>query len=90
MKVTVTETVEHSADITPEMIEAYIKRNGWVVCYDGPLTTSWNQGSGTYTLTLDKNQGDTETCDLRRALETISWQEARQPHFVLAEIAGGT
>jgi hypothetical protein len=32
MKVTVIEQVEHSADITAEMVEAYLVRRGWILC----------------------------------------------------------
>ena len=43
MVVTIQETIEHSRDLTAEMIQAYLERHGWKLCYEGPWTRSCHQ-----------------------------------------------
>jgi hypothetical protein len=86
VKVTVIEQVEHSADITAEMLKAYLVRRGWALDYstdigrwydkDGlcvwvPMTGAWHPVIAT------------------DAIRVVSVAENRKPHEVLADIEEG-
>jgi len=87
MIVTVQETIEHSRDITAEMVRAYLEKHRWridsetsqLIWYDAPDEMG-------YTATVSKHgRLDTIGLDIR----SIAGYERREPHEILADIAEG-
>lgn len=89
MKVTVIEQVEHAADITPEMVEAYLVQRNWICEYAGNYLRTYRHPSDRIVgLPGPMALASTEEC--AAVIETISRAEQRAPHLVLADIARGT
>ena len=80
MRVTVTETIEHSADITAEMVEAYLARHGWDRTGNG-----WSKGYRA----VGWPGGRRDAFAVRLVIRAIAALEDRVPDEVLADIASG-
>ena len=85
MIVTVQETIEHSADITAEMVEAYMRRHKWRHGFaDDGLTPLWIRGKKA--VFRPTPFGNVTT---KLVIEDMAKQLGRKPHEVLADIAEG-
>lgn len=88
MKVTVTETIEHSADITAEMVRQYFTRKGAVVIVR--RANDWEAigygAVGNYVF-VDCGEFVSERA-AAKIIERIALLENRKPHDVLADVAG--
>lgn len=80
MRVTVTETIEHSAEITREMIEEYMLSDGWECATSAP---AW--------IMLRRDGKDMMLgrwpFDITRNVHKIAEHQSRKPHEVLYDIA---
>lgn len=88
MKVTVTETIEHSADITPEMIEAYLRSKGWCLDYASSTGRQWFRSPRDFVVCVE--YGEWSPVLVTDAIRVIGLDEDRKPHEVLRDIARGT
>ena len=86
MRVVVTETIEHSADITAEMVEAYLKRRRWRrTMSDDGKTPGWIKGRRKAIASVGWRSAHV----LGWAISLLATHEGRKPHEVLADIASG-
>lgn len=84
MIVTVQETIEHSADITAEMVVAYAMRHGWTVVRECPMAVDLGAVDPEDFLVIWRNGAE-----LPKRVEWLASHENRKPHLVLADIAEG-
>ncbi len=85
MRVTVIETIEHSAEITPEMVVAFALRNGWKIDVKSGNSIDIDRGDGSADMTI-WNSG----AFLHYRVVDIATSLGRKPHEVLYDIARGT
>ena len=88
MKVTVQETIEHSRDITAEMVVAYALRHGWNEEWVGQSTASYRR-SGAWAIVVPLPNRILGDYRLETSVMTIARATGRKPHEVLADIAEG-
>ena len=84
MKVTVTETIEHSADITAAMIIAYALRHGWFIVRECPVAVDLGAVEPEDFIVVWRNGAE-----LGKRVAWLARHEHRKPHEVLADIAEG-
>jgi hypothetical protein len=87
MIVTVQETIEHSADITAEMVRAHLLKRGYVILggRKGEWTTYGYGTAGKYVIVDD---GEFISRHAATAVvDRIGALEGRAPHLVIADIA---
>lgn len=89
MIVTVQETIEHSREITAEMVRAYLVKRGSVILggRKGEWTTYGYGTAGKYVIVDDGEFVSKHAATA--AVERIGVLEGRAPHLVLADIAEG-
>lgn len=85
MKVTVTETIEHSADITAAMVVAYALRHGWTVGCTTERGVTIDRVDDADASLVIWNSG----AFLSNRIGDLAMVIGRKPHEVLADIAEG-
>lgn len=86
MKITVVETIEHSADITAQLVEAYLGRHRWPIRSEGRgwvLLRSPNERA------VYLSRYAARDYEIHDAIAKIAAEEQRQLHEVLYDIARG-
>jgi len=86
MIVTVQETIEHSRDITAEMVEAYIVKRRWRLDYESQQYR-WYDMPDTAAIPIPRSDKCRIDAVVQNILATIAKHEHRKPHEVLADIA---
>jgi len=87
MIVTVQETIEHSRDITAEMVETYMRRRGWREFADDTRVMYIGDSQKPSGLAPWFNQPNMRT--IACAIAALAAYEDRPPTEVLADIAEG-
>lgn len=88
MIVTVQETIDHSRDITAEMVEAYIVKQGWAY-HETSLLYRWYNRADSPTVAIPIAETTPWLGSLTSTIAFIAWYVERKPHLVLADIAEG-
>ena len=88
MNVTVQETIEHSADITAEMVEAYIVKQGWAY-HETSQLYRWYNRADSPTVAIPIAETTPWLGGLKSTITFIARYVERKPHEVLVDIAEG-
>lgn len=88
MIVTVQETIEHSRDITAEMVEAYISKRGWAY-HETSQLYRWYNRADSPTVAIPIIELTPWLGGLKSTITFIARYVECEPHLVLADIAEG-
>lgn len=85
MKITIQQVIDHTAEVSLEMLLSYLAKQGWKKEYDGDLVWAYRRRNGEYTINVCHRE--VRAVDLTTAISVLAKIEDRQPHLVLADIA---
>ncbi|MGK3995021.1 hypothetical protein [Sorangium sp. So ce1024] len=87
MKITVEDRRPVSAEVTVEMVEAYLRRTGWTMAHEVSEEEAWARGfrRGDDAVTL---MSGLQRRHVARVVEGLAAVERRQPSEVLSDIVG--
>jgi len=86
MIVAVQEIIEHSRDITAEMVRAYLERRAWVLDHETAQFRWYDAPNTNHAVAVSKIGRLT---NIGQDIMSIANSEGRKPHEVLTDIAEG-